>query len=57
MKDTHIIGGDALVLATHISHEGNDIHEKMEEEAVKNGYHIAYDGMLLCDLSVRNERG
>ena len=36
--------GDILN-ATHISHEGNDIHSRMEESARENGYSIAYDGL------------
>ena len=42
-----IIDDNSLVYATHISHEGNDIHDKMEELSTNYGYHIAYDGMKL----------
>lgn len=45
MKEKHIINNDTEIYATHISHEGNDIHEIMEKEAIRNGYHIAYDGL------------
>lgn len=45
MKTLNIIDEHTLVLATHLSHEGNHIHSLMEEEAQKYGYHIAYDGM------------
>ncbi len=45
MKEERIIDENSLVYATHISHEGNDIHDIMEELAVKNGYHIAFDGL------------
>lgn len=45
MKALNIIDENTLVLATHLSHEGNDIHSIMEEKAQKCDYHIAYDGM------------
>lgn len=45
MKKENIINENTLVYATHISHEGNNTHEKMEKEAIQNGYHIAYDGL------------
>ncbi len=47
MRKKNIIDDNSLVYATHISHEGNDIHEEMEKEAGADGYHIAYDGMVL----------
>ena len=47
MHDLGITDSNSRLFATHISHEGNDIHDVMEAEAVKNGYHIAYDGMCL----------
>ena len=47
MRTKGIINEKSLVYATHISHEGNETHEEMEEEAKANGYRIAYDGMKL----------
>ena len=47
MKEKRVIDDNTLVYGTHFSHEGNDIHDRMEELAVENGYHIAYDGMEL----------
>lgn len=47
MRKKGIIDENTFVYATHISHEGNKIHDEMEKEAVKNGYHIAYDGMRI----------
>ena len=47
MKEKNIIDDNSLIYGTHFSHEGNDIHDRMEELAVENGYHIAYDGMEL----------
>jgi phosphoribosyl 1,2-cyclic phosphate phosphodiesterase len=45
MKEEKIIDENSIIYATHISHEGNDIHEVMEKLSAKNGYHIAYDGL------------
>ena len=45
MKAEKIIDENSLVYATHISHEGNDIHDEMEKLSKKNGYYIAYDGL------------
>lgn len=45
MKEKNIINDETLIYATHISHEGNNIHDIMEREANLNGYHIAYDGL------------
>jgi len=45
MKEEKIIDEKSMVYATHISHEGNDLHDEMEKFAVSNGYHIAYDGL------------
>lgn len=47
MKELSIVDSNTKIYATHLSHEGNSIHEIMEKEAIKNGYHIAYDGMEL----------
>lgn len=45
MKVEKIIDESSLVYATHISHEGNSIHDVMEKVAINNGYHIAYDDL------------
>lgn len=47
MRRLDIINDGSLVYATHISHEGNHIHDEMECLAGANGYHIAYDGLTL----------
>lgn len=47
MNEDNIIDDNSLVYGTHFSHEGNNIHDKMEELAVQNSYHIAYDGMKI----------
>ena len=45
MKDKGIIDDDSQIFATHLSHEGNDIHSIAEERARESNYHIAFDGM------------
>lgn len=45
MKEQNIIDDNSQVFATHLSHEGNNIHKIMEGKANLVGYHIAYDGM------------
>lgn len=45
MRRLGVTGADTRIYATHISHEGNDIHSRMEESARENGYSIAYDGL------------
>ena len=47
VQNENIIDDDSLIYGTHFSHEGNDIHDRMEELSIKNGYHIAYDGMKI----------
>lgn len=47
MREKNIINKYSKIYATHISHEGNDIHEIMEETAYYHGYNIAYDGCVI----------
>jgi len=47
MQEEKIIDDSSVVYGTHFSHEGNDIHDRMEELSIKNGYNIAYDGMII----------
>lgn len=47
LKKLNNITDDTLVYATHISHEGNFTHEKMQKLADKHGYNIAYDGLVI----------
>ncbi len=49
MKEMQIISECSQIFATHISHEGNNTHEVMEEIARQNFYNIAYDG---CTVEV-----
>jgi len=45
LKQLNCIGDNTKIYGTHISHDGMTYHEKIEERAITNGYHIAYDGM------------
>lgn len=45
MRKLGIIDNDAKIYGTHISHDGLSYHEAIEERAISNGYHIAYDGL------------
>lgn len=42
-----VIDATSLIYATHISHEGNDIHERMRVIAKEYGYDIAFDGLVI----------
>lgn len=41
----NIIDENTKVYATHISHEGNCLHEELEEITTKLGWKVAYDGL------------
>lgn len=45
LKNIGCIDENTLIYGTHISHDGMSCHEIVEGQAIKNGYHIAYDGM------------
>lgn len=45
LKELDIIDENTYIYGTHISHDGMGYHEEIEEQAIKNGYHIAYDGL------------
>ena len=42
-----LIDDRSQVLATHVSHEGNDTHEEMRGVAIQSGYDVAYDGLIV----------
>jgi phosphoribosyl 1,2-cyclic phosphate phosphodiesterase len=42
-----LLTGDARILATHISHEGNPPHDELCKLASSHGYEIAYDGLVV----------
>jgi phosphoribosyl 1,2-cyclic phosphate phosphodiesterase len=37
----------ARIFATHISHEGNPVHQELVSFAAQHGYEIAYDGLTI----------
>ncbi len=47
LRDIGGISEKTKIYGTHISHEGNFTHDKMEAIAMEHGYHIAYDGLII----------
>ncbi len=47
MKEEGLLKENARIFATHISHEGNPMHSELVEFGKKNGYEIAYDGLVI----------
>lgn len=47
LRSEGLLAPGARVFATHIAHEGNPAHPKLSEFARRNGYEIAYDGLVL----------
>lgn len=47
MKEEGLLKENARIFATHISHEGNPVHSELVEFGKKNGYEIAYDGLVI----------
>ena len=47
MRDEGILKENGRVFATHIAHEGNPVHTELVEFAERNGYGIAYDGLVV----------
>ncbi len=47
MRETGIIDERTPAYATHLSHEGNGVHETANSLAVQRGYAIAYDGLCV----------
>lgn len=45
LKAIGCVDKNTKVYGTHISHDGMSYHEKVEQRAISNGYHIAYDGL------------
>lgn len=42
-----VLAGDCRVIATHFSHNGGWLHERLEEFFTPHGIEVAYDGMTL----------
>ncbi len=47
MRSLNLLKPTSKIFATHISHEGNPIHEKLEQYACRYGYDVAYDGLVI----------
>lgn len=45
LKQNDLLTKDCLVYATHITHDGNPVHEDLEELLSVYGYSPAYDGL------------
>lgn len=48
MREEGLLAEGGRVLATHIAHEGNPAHPELAAFAVRHGYEVAYDGMVVC---------
>ncbi|MBI9046515.1 MAG: hypothetical protein JEZ06_18640 [Anaerolineaceae bacterium] len=48
MRAEGILKTSGRVIASHIAHEGNPIHDVLAAFAEQNGYEVAYDGFILC---------
>jgi phosphoribosyl 1,2-cyclic phosphate phosphodiesterase len=47
MRGEGLLTPNARAFATHIAHEGNPAYPELAEFASRNGYEIAYDGLVL----------
>ena len=47
MRKRNIIVPNTKIFASHISHEGNLIHDEFEMFAEKHGYSVAFDGLVI----------
>lgn len=47
LRQVEIVTDTTLIYATHISHEGNQTHKKMQSLAKEHYYDIAYDGLVV----------
>ena len=47
LRSMGCIGDNTKIVLTHFSHNGGLLHEELEEETKKDGFIIAYDGMIL----------
>ena len=45
LKENNLLNENCLVYATHLTHDGNPLHDELEQILNKYGYHVAYDGM------------
>ena len=45
LRDNRLLNENCLIYATHITHDGNPLHNELEQILDKYGYKVAYDGM------------
>ena len=45
LKQNRLLNKNCLVYATHLTHDGNPLHEELEQILSKYGYMPAYDGL------------
>lgn len=45
LKQNEFLNKDCLIYATHLTHDGNPLHEELEQILSKYGYMPAYDGL------------
>jgi phosphoribosyl 1,2-cyclic phosphate phosphodiesterase len=47
MREEGLLAQGGRALATHIAHEGNPAYPELAEYAVRHGYEVAYDGLIV----------
>ncbi len=47
LREMGCIGDDTRIVLTHFSHNGGLLHEELVQETEKDGFQIAWDGMVL----------
>lgn len=47
LSDKNILSENCKIYATHMTHDGNPLHDELEQILNKYGYSVAYDGMEL----------
>ena len=47
MRDENLLKENTRIFATHISHEGNPCHSELVKYGKKQGYEIAFDGLVI----------
>lgn len=47
LRESRLLGADAQIYATHLSHEGNMEHEELSVYAQRHGYLVPWDGLTI----------
>lgn len=47
LRKENLLAADARIYATHLGHHSNPSHKELATFAQKNGYQVAYDGLVL----------